>query len=205
MVHLRSGVGGHRAVDVSELENMMNWKSRVLFVALAVAVQTAGAQETVLSAYRKAVEKRIKESQADVAIAFVTLDGKTEYFFRADDSFHAASTMKIPVMIELFHQVKDRRLRLTDTLMIHNEFHSIVDNSLYQLAPNDDSETDLYKAEGESRELGYLCELMITRSSNLATNLLIEKLGVEDIRATVHSLGAGRHARLAWRRRSEGL
>jgi beta-lactamase class A len=98
--------------------------------------------------------------------------------------------MKIPVMIELFHQVKDRRLRLTDTLMIHNEFHSIVDNSLYQLAPNDDSETDLYKAEGESRELGYLCELMITRSSNLATNLLIEKLGVEDIRATVHSLGA---------------
>ena len=161
-----------------------------MFVALAVAAQTVGAQENILSAYRKAVEKRIKESQADVAVAFLTLDGKTEYFFRADDSFHAASTMKIPVMIELFHQVKDRRLRLTDTLTIHNEFHSIVDNSRYELDPNDDSETDLYKAEGESRELGYLCELMITKSSNLATNLLIEKLGVEDIRATVHSLGA---------------
>ena len=162
----------------------------MLLVALAVAAQTVGAQESILSAYRKAVEKRIKESQADVAVAFLTLDGKTEYFFRADDSFHAASTMKIPVMIELFHQVKDRRLRLTETLTIHNEFHSIVDNSLYELDPNDDSETDLYKAEGESRELGYLCELMITKSSNLATNLLIEKLGVEDIRATVHSLGA---------------
>lgn len=162
----------------------------MLFVALAVAAQTVGAQENILSAYRKAVEKRIKESQADVAVAFLALDGKTEYFFRADDSFHAASTMKIPVMIELFHQVKDRRLRLTDTLTIHNEFHSIVDNSRYELDPSDDSETDLYKAEGESRELGYLCELMITKSSNLATNLLIEKLGVEDIRATVHSLGA---------------
>ena len=93
-------------------------------------------------------------------------------------------------MIELFHQVKERRLRLTDTLTIHNEFHSIVDNSSYQLDPKDDSETDLYKAEGQTRELGNLCDLMITRSSNLATNLLIEKLGVEDIRATVHSFGA---------------
>src|SRR5215472_5719635 len=190
MVHLRCGVGGHRPVAVSESVNMLNWRSRVLLVALAVAAQTVGAQESIPSAYRKAVEKRIEESQADVAVAFLTLDGKSGYFFRVDDSFHAASTMKIPVMIELFHQLKDRRLRLTDTLTIHNEFHSIVDNSLYQLDPNDDSETDLYKAEGKSRELGYLCELMITKSSNLATNLLIEKLGVENIRATVHSLGA---------------
>jgi beta-lactamase class A len=169
---------------------MLNWKRTVLFVALIFAAQAAAAQEGILSAYRKAVEKRIKESQADVAVALLTLDGKTEYFFRADDSFHAASTMKIPVMIELYHQVKERRLRLTDTVTIRNQFHSIVDNSPFELDPNDDSETDLYKAEGETRELGYLCELMITKSSNLATNLLIEKLGVEDIRATVHSLGA---------------
>jgi len=162
----------------------------VLFVILISAAQAAAAQEGILSAYRKAIEKRIKESQADVAVAFLTLDGKTEYFFRADDSFHAASTMKIPVMIELFHQVKERRLRLTDTVTIRNEFHSIVDNSSFELDPKDDSETDLYKAEGETRELAYLCELMITKSSNLATNLLIEKLGVEDIRATVDSLGA---------------
>ena len=169
---------------------MLNWKRTVLFVILISAAQAAAAQEGILSAYRKAIEKRIKESQADVAVAFLTLDGKTEYFFRADDSFHAASTMKIPVMIELFHQVKERRLRLTDTVTIRNEFHSIVDNSPFELDPNDDSETDLYKAEGETRELAYLCELMITKSSNLATNLLIEKLGVEDIRATVDSLGA---------------
>ena len=169
---------------------MLNWKRTVLFVMLISAAQAAAAQEGILSAYRKAIEKRIKESQADVAVAFLTLDGKTEYFFRADDSFHAASTMKIPVMIELFHQVKERRLRLTDTVTIRNEFHSIVDNSSFELDPKDDSETDLYKAEGETRELAYLCELMITKSSNLATNLLIEKLGVEDIRATVDSLGA---------------
>jgi beta-lactamase class A len=48
----------------------------------------------------------------------------------------------------------------------------------------------LYKAEGQARTLHELCELMITASSNFATNLLIEKLGVENIRATVRALGA---------------
>ncbi len=65
-----------------------------------------------------------------------------------------------------------------------------MDGSTFTLDPNDDSETDLYKAVGQTRTLSQLCDLMITVSSNLATNLLIQKLGVESIRATVHSLHA---------------
>ena len=98
--------------------------------------------------------------------------------------------MKVPVMIELYRQVQAGKLKLSDPLTIHNEFHSIVDGSPYKLDPSDDSESDLYKAEGQTRTLSELCELMITVSSNLATNLIIEKLGVENIRATVHSLNA---------------
>src|SRR5262249_42928928 len=108
----------------------------------------------------------------------------------ADDTFHAASTMKVPVLIELFHQVRERKVKLDDSLVVKNEFHSIVDGSPYKLDPTDDSEADLYKAEGQTRTYSQLAELMITVSSNFATNLLVEKLGVENIRATVHSLGA---------------
>jgi beta-lactamase class A len=138
----------------------------------------------------RAIEQRIADSHGDVAVVFRTLDGQTTYSFRPDVSFHAASTMKIPVMIELFEQVKDGKLRLEDPLVIRNEFHSIVDGSPYQLDPADDSETGLYKVEGQTRTLSQLCELMITTSSNLAANLLIEKLGVKNIQLTVHSLGA---------------
>ena len=136
------------------------------------------------------IQERIAKSGADVGVAFRTLDGKIELLSRPDEVFHAASTMKIPVMIELFHQIRQGKLKLEGTLPIKNEFHSLADGSVYTLDPKDDSETDLYKAAGQTRTLAQLCDLMITISSNLATNLLIEKLGVDNIRATVHSLHA---------------
>jgi beta-lactamase class A len=136
------------------------------------------------------IEGQIAKSGADVAIAFRTLDGKEEWYLRADDSFHAASTMKIPVMIELFHQVKEGKIKLSDELTVRNEFHSIVDGSVYKLDAGDDSETELYKADGQKRKVSDLLEMMITQSSNLATDVLIEKLGVENIRATVKALHA---------------
>jgi len=150
----------------------------------------AVAQDTKLATAEAAVQARIAKSGADVAVYFKTLDAKAQWSVRGDDVFHAASTMKIPVMIELFHQVQDGKVKLTDTLLIKNEFHSIVDGSPYMLNASDDSEGELYKAEGQKRTLRELCELMITASSNLATNLLIEKLGVENIRATVHGIDA---------------
>jgi beta-lactamase class A len=148
------------------------------------------AQNARLEQAEKSVLARIEKSGAEVGIAFRTLDGKDAWYSRADDTFHAASTMKVPVLIELFHQAKVGKLKLEDTLVVKNEFRSIADGSSYKLDPADDSELDLYKAEGQTRTLSKLAELMITVSSNLATNLLIEKLGVENIRATVHSLGA---------------
>jgi len=86
--------------------------------------------------------------------------------------------------------VREGKVKLDEPLAVKNEFHSLADGSIYTLDPSDDSETDLYKAVGQTRTLSQLCELMITVSSNLATNLLVEKLGVDTIRATVHGLHA---------------
>jgi beta-lactamase class A len=160
------------------------------FVLLLIVCTPAFAQNAKLETAKKSILARVEESGADVGIAFRTVDGKDEWYFRADDVFHAASTMKVPVLIELFHQVKEGKMKLDDAVVVKNEFHSIVDGSRYDLDAGDDAETDLYKAEGQTRSLAQLAELMITVSSNFATNLLVEKLGVENIRATVHSMGA---------------
>jgi len=161
----------------------------LLFACIALCGSTV-AQDMKIAAAELAIADRIAKSGADVGVYFRTLDGKSQWTFRADDVFHAASTMKVPVMIELFHQVEQGKLGLEDRLAIKNEFHSVVDDSVYALRAEDDSELELYKAEGQTRTLRQLCELMIMASSNLATNLLIEKLGVQNIRATVHELGA---------------
>lgn len=137
-----------------------------------------------------AVQQRVANSGADVGIVLQRLDGSLTWSLNGDQPFHAASTMKIPVMMELFHQTQQGKLNLSDLLLVKNQFHSIVDGSTYHLNPGDDSETDLYKAVGQKRSLKQLCGLMITVSSNLATNLLIEKLGVDNIRATIHEFHA---------------
>ncbi|HLK04930.1 MAG TPA: serine hydrolase [Candidatus Acidoferrum sp.] len=168
-------------------------KNCVNLLALAVALSCAApcwAQAQSMEQAKKSVLARIEKSGAEVGIAFRTLDRKDEWYSRADETFHAASTMKVPVLIELFHQVKQGKLKLDGPLMIRNEFHSIVDGSVYKLDAGDDSDADLYKAEGQTRTIAQLAELMITVSSNFATNLLIEKLGVAQIRATVDALGA---------------
>ena len=163
-----------------------------LLIPLSLSICTAliRAQDAKLTPEIQSIQKRIQQSGADVAVAFRTLDGKSQWYFHEDEVFHAASTMKIPVMIELFHQVRENKLTLDDTLPIQNEFRSLVDGSVFTLDPKDDSEFDLYKAIGQTRTLRQLCELMITVSSNFATNLLIDKLGVENIRAIVHALNA---------------
>jgi beta-lactamase class A len=150
----------------------------------------SGQSLTIDQKTNASIEERIRRSGADVAIAFRTLDGHIAYAVHDRESFHAASTMKIPVMIELFHQARQARFKLDDPLLVKNQFHSLADGSIYTLDPADDSEAELYKAAGETRSLSQLSELMITASSNLATNLLIEKLGVDNIRATVHTLDA---------------
>jgi beta-lactamase class A len=93
-------------------------------------------------------------------------------------------------MIELFRQATAGRVALNDPLPIRNEFRSIVDGSVYSLSDADDSDHEIYAALGKTLTLAQLCEAMITVSSNFATNLLIEKLGVESIRRTVSALGA---------------
>ena len=136
------------------------------------------------------VKQLVDASGAEVAVVVETLDGRQTLAIDLDKPFHAASTMKVPVMIELFRQAEAGTLSLDEPLPVKNEFHSIVDGSVFQLSVGDDSDADVYKAVGKTMTLRQLCEAMITVSSNFAANLLIERLGVKNIQATTDRLGA---------------
>jgi beta-lactamase class A len=129
------------------------------------------------------------QSSAEVAVYAQRLDGGAPVAIDADKSFHAASTMKVPVMIELFRQAEAGRLSLDEPLPVRNEFHSIVDGSVYTMDVTSDSDSEVYKADGKTLTLRQLCDVMITSSSNFAANLLIERLGANNVQATVERLG----------------
>jgi beta-lactamase class A len=98
--------------------------------------------------------------------------------------------MKTPVMIEVFKQASEGRFRLDDSLEVRNEFKSLVDGSPYRLDPTDDSDDAMYSLIGKRESIRSLLYHMITVSSNLATNILIELVGAKNVTSTMRLLGA---------------
>ena len=125
------------------------------------------------------------------AVALVDIGSGRHLFINEKESFHAASTMKTPVMIEVYKQVAKGLISLSDSVLIQNRFYSIVDNSPYSLNPDDDSEKDLYLRLGTKATLTELLYKMITVSSNLSTNLIISLVGAKNVSASMQELGAG--------------
>jgi beta-lactamase class A len=159
-----------------------------LFSLWAVAVQPT----PDLAAVRADIDKLIAASGAEVAVAWRPLDAKPgeEILINPDLTFHAASTMKVPVMIEAYRQQEAGRLRLGDKVRVTNKFTSILDGSPYELSASEDSDGEIYKAMGKDLSYRALIEASITVSSNLATNILIEHLDARHVQATVDTMNA---------------
>lgn len=160
----------------------------ILLSSPALPAQSPDIKE---SPARAKIEQLIQQTHSEVAVAFRALDGSQELFIRADEPFPAEpATIQLPVMIELFHEVQAGQLRMTDTVVVHNTFHSLVDDSTYQVDPKSDPDQDLYKAMGQPVSLHDLCEHMVARNSSLAASHLIERLGIAQVRQRIDALHA---------------
>lgn len=132
----------------------------------------------------------LSQSEGDFAVAFKHLKSGDTLYINANQSFHAASTMKTPVMIELYKQAQSGKISLDDSLIVKDEFTSIVDGSPFTMSMGDDSEDGLYALMGRKVSIRELMYQMITKSSNLATNMLIELVGAGNVMHTLKEMGA---------------
>ena len=126
---------------------------------------------------------------AEIALWYEDLASGATLGINDSVTFHAASTMKVPVMIELFRRADAGTLDLRDRIPLGNRFASIVDGSPYTLNASEDSDGALYARVGAPISLRELNERMIVRSSNLATNVLIERLDPTRVTSTARALG----------------
>lgn len=131
----------------------------------------------------------LNQTKGNFALAYKNLQTGEEILINEHRVFHAASTMKTPVLIELYKQCAAKKMSLQDSLLIKTEFNSIVDGT-FTLSPDSDSEKELYNYVGKKRTLAELKDKMIINSSNLATNLLIEILDAKKVTQTMRDIGA---------------
>ena len=122
-----------------------------------------------------------------VGIAFYDYETSLRFAFQGDRLFHAASTFKSGVLLAVLKAAEEKRLRLDDRLQVRNRFRSVVDGSPYRIERERDADGVVHRAVGQSLPIRELAEAMIVRSSNLATNLLIDLLGVDYVRQVLES------------------
>src|SRR4029077_6366231 len=126
------------------------------------------------------LEKLRDESKARaIAIALHDLESGLRLSLRGDRWFHAASTIKVALLLPVFRAADEGRLRLDDSLHVRNRFISAADGARFHLNRDSDAMPELYEAIGRTAKISALAEGMISSSSNLATNLLLDFLGVE--------------------------
>jgi beta-lactamase class A len=129
---------------------------------------------------RSAIEKIVATTRvAACAVAVRDLESGFRFALNGERIFHAASTIKVAILLALFRAVDEGRIRMTDPLHVRNRFRSVIDGTPFRLDSDSDGYPQLYKSIGRTVRLSALAESMIVWSSNLATNLLLDHVGLE--------------------------
>jgi beta-lactamase class A len=140
------------------------------------------------SLYASVLAIRDRHELERLGIAFYDAETTLQWSYNADAMFHAASTMKLAVLVALFRQFTRGELNLDEPVHVRNKFLSIYERKPYMLDVSRDTEGEVYERLGRTMSVEQLAYYMITCSSNLATNLLVDVLGVPVIQTALDEL-----------------
>ena len=141
-----------------------------------------------VSLYRSVMKIRQEHGLENLGISFYDAETTIQWSYNADHYFHAASTMKLAVLLGVFRQIDRGELALDAPVQIRNRFTSIVNQEPFMLDLGRDADPDVYGHLGRTLSVRELAYWMITKSSNLATNLLVDVVGIQTIQQALDEL-----------------
>jgi beta-lactamase class A len=147
-------------------------------------------QKKGIEILKEKIEGALQQADGKFAVAFKDVGTNESILINPLLHYHAASTMKTPVLVELFKQAEAGKFSMKDSLPVKNSFKSIVDSSEFTLDSADDSQRELYNQIGQKKTIAYLAYEMIIASSNLATNMMMELVKAENVMNTMKEIGA---------------
>jgi len=141
------------------------------------------------SALRKEIEKIESGSGAKaIAVALSDAESGLELHYNAERWFHAASTIKVPILLGVFAAIDRGDLLPHSRVHVRNRFLSVVEQVPFRVEQGRDANSSVQNAIGKMMRVDELAYHMITTSSNLATNLLLGVVGPDSVRATLREL-----------------
>jgi beta-lactamase class A len=141
-----------------------------------------------VSLYRNILKIKQDHGLEDLGISFFDAETTVQWSYNGDDYFHAASTMKLAVLLGVFRSIERGELTLQSQVHVRNRFTSIVNQEPFMLDLGRDADPDVYGHLGKTLSVRELAYWMITRSSNLATNLLVDIVGIPAIQFALDEL-----------------
>jgi beta-lactamase class A len=142
-----------------------------------------------VSLYRNVLKIKEEHDLVDLGISFFDAETTLQWAYNADHFFHAASTMKLAVLLGVFRQIDRGEITLDAPVHVRNRFTSIVDDEPFMLDLASDADPDVYGHLGKTLTVRELAYWMITKSSNLATNLLVDVVGIGTIQHALDEQG----------------
>ncbi len=149
--------------------------------------------ETPTAARERALRTKIEDIESESgakAIAVALHDAETgfELHYKADRWFHAASTIKVPILLGAFAAINRGELLPHSRVHVRNRFLSVVENVPFRVESVRDANSAVHNAIGKMMRVDELAYHMITTSSNLATNLLLGVMGPDAVNRTLKDL-----------------
>jgi beta-lactamase class A len=136
---------------------------------------------------RLAAERKAKA----IAVAVHDIETDFRFSFQGDRWFHAASTIKVALLLAVFRAADQGRLHLNDSLHVRNRFFSAAGGTVFHVSADRDATPELYQSIGRTAKVSALAHAMICGSSNLATNLLLDFVGVEYAKSVLREAKVG--------------
>ncbi len=134
-------------------------------------------------------ELQAKAGASAMGIAMSDLETDATFHYHADRWFHAASTIKVAILVGVYGAVHRGELLPQSRVHVRNRFLSAFDGSPYRVRLDRDANPDVHREIGRTLRVSELADAMITTSSNLATNLLLDLVGLDVLQRTLDGFG----------------
>ena len=152
----------------------------LLCIAVLASAGFGAAQGGAAAELKTKFDRRLQDiaSRVDGVVGYSVLDltSGDRFAHLENEAFPTASTIKLTIVYELFKQVEEKKVRLDDTIVLDSARKVGGTGVLTHLGAPALSIRD-YAA------------LMVTLSDNTATNVLIDRLGMDAITSRMRSLG----------------